>query len=218
MSEIDLIPNDCRESIQRRKVGKRFLYIFVCMIFAIALGKGWLEYLLKNEKMETDTLKNGEVFILNQRAIYEELNSKHNDLSKRLELLDLLRGGPSAELMFSVIDRAMNSSVWFTNLKYLRAGEDQIREPTTKNTGYFIVVPKDQKKSETSPWQSLMRMDIKGEALSHSALADFVKKLIEQPEIKDVQIQSTSTRRYAAGHVVEYSIAALINVEEDNPL
>ncbi len=211
MNEIDLIPADYRQLRRLRRDFQRFGTIFVCLVLAIALGKGWLVQSIRAEKTEIDQLKRGEVSVLNQRRQLEELEGRQADLKARLEVLDALRGGPPAQKMFVALDRALDPSVWFTDWKFVREGEIEEAKPQTRQTGYFIVVPKGAQKNGNVPWNDRTRMEIRGQALSHSDLAGFVQRLLAQPEIVDVNLLNTGTRRYTFREIVEFRLAALID-------
>lgn len=205
MSEVDLIPTDFRNSQRLMERLKASAIGYLVLVILLLIAKFMLGYNLKNEQHRIDTLKSEENSILQQRQIYDQLQVQQSRLEKYLEILSTLRGGPKAEQMFVVIDRAINEAVWITNWKFFRAGEKTTPQPKNQRVGYFVVVPKEEEVSEEQ-WNNEIRMEIAGQALSHSALADFVNTLQDQPEIIEVKLQSTSEKPYMTDYAISYQI------------
>ncbi len=209
MAEVDLIPEDYRQAANLKRFSKKLFLVFAITILLVALGKGLLSFLVAMENKRTMTLETGEVLIVEQRNLLEKLGAQQADLQQRLAILDSLRGGPPAERMFHIIDRVVNQSVWFTSLRFKRTGEDLQALAKSRNTGYFRVVQQTDNRQH-GEWQGQMRMEINGQALNHSALADLVKKLLDQQEVHDVHILNTSTLQYPSGQVTAYKLVVTI--------
>lgn len=209
MSEVDLIPTEFRRTQLLRKRLKACAIGYVAMVVLLLTAKLWLGYNLKIENKWIETLKAEENSILQQRQTYDELQTKRKRLEEYLGILKTLRGGPKAEQMFVVIDRAINDSVWISNLKFLRAGEKTASPPQRQNVGYMVVVPKGEATQEDQ-WTNDIRMEISGQALSHSALADFVNGLQDQKEIVEVKLQSTTENKYMSGFAISYQISVRV--------
>jgi len=210
MAEIDLIPLDYRMVFRMRKRLRFFLAALLLVTIGVTTGRVWLNRLVRSERAEIARLKVGEEFLLDQRRVFEELGRKKTKLESRLGVLDALRGGPSAESMFVVVDRAMNGALWFTEWRFTRAEKTHEEENEPGTQGYFIVVD-PKKRKEEAPWRNATRMEIRGEGLSHSALAAFVKKLLLQPEILDVHVLNTGARNRNRTPVVEFELAVVVN-------
>jgi len=210
MHDIDLIPADYRRRRSLQRVLRIYLVLLAAVVAAVALGRVGLGQVLRAEQARVGELKTGEVQLLEQRRRLEELGASREDLRGRLALLEALRGGPPVQRMFEVVDRALNPAVWFTDWKFVREGEaGQAAEGG--QAGYFLIVPRGERTSSEEPWRELTRMEIRGQALSHAALADFVRGLLGQPEIADVHLLNTKTRQYRAGGVIEYELAVEID-------
>ncbi len=114
--------------------------------------------------------------------------------------------------MFSTIDRSLaGDELWFLNWRFRRAGVSVGPDQKTRNSGYFVVMPQGEQQSASQAWQIETHMQIKGQAIDHSALSRFVKSLFEQPEIHNVRVLKTSLRRYAATSVVDFDLAVVVN-------
>jgi Tfp pilus assembly protein PilN len=190
---------------------KRFLYCFVALLLLGFAARIVLGSVYNYEKSRAEKLKSGEVLMEEQKKQYDQFAAQKDDLQMRLNMLEHLRGGPPAKEMFTVIDKAINESVWLSRINFSRAGEEQDSNERNRSTGYFVVVPKD--KPETSsqkPWLISGHINITGMALTHSALAEFVNLLVAQPQIKTVQVQNTHSRKYLETSVVEYELTAVM--------
>lgn len=213
MTEVDLIPDDYRQAMRLRRSAKFFSIVFGAVFLLIILGKGLVNSLVAIEKSATETLEAGKVTIVEQRALLEKLRARQADLQERLAILDSLRGGSPAERMLEIVNRATNQSVWFTNLKFRRITEDLAMPPTKNSTAHFRSGQHDGGMQHNN-WQGRMHMEISGQALNHSELADLVKRLLDQQEIQDVHIGNTSTLQYPAGQVIVYNLVVIINSRE----
>lgn len=209
MAEVDLIPEDYRQATNLKRFSKKFFLVFAILILLMVLGKSLLSFLIAMENKRTMTLETSEVLIVEQRNLLEKLRAQKTDLQQRLALLNSLRGGPQAEKLFRIIDRAVSQSVWFTSLSFNRIGEDLQVLPKKRNSGYFRTVQQTDN-PQHGERQGQMRMEINGQALNHSALADLVKKLLNQQEVHDVHILNTSTLQYTSGQITAYKLVVTI--------
>lgn len=205
MSEVDLIPAEYRRYRRLLKDGTRFLVLLGALLLVIGSSRLWLQRMLDDQRDGIERLKAGEMAILDQRRTLEDLRKKEADLSSRLKVLEDLRGGPPAEKVFLLVDRAMEEKAWFTRWKFLRPGREAESSRQGRNS-YFIVVPEGQRKSAGASGEDKTRMEIKGMALSHSALASFVRRLLRENEVEDVRVVDTAPRSYGFGDAVSYEV------------
>ena len=209
MAEPNLIPPEYTRRQNLRKAVNRFVYFCAALLLLLAAGRTGLSVASNQEKSRAEKLRSGEVLMLEQKQKYDELTARKNELRIRLDMLEKLRGGPPAREMFIIIDRAINESVWFTKLSFARAVDEDGESPKGIPTGYFVVVPKEERqKAQERAQQKSGQITINGMALNHSALADFVNELVAQPLIKTVQVQNTRSRRYLETSVIEYELTA----------
>ena len=208
MAEIDLIPTDYRQYLQLKLITRCFVALFSIMLLSAIASRVWAEHLIKKERATIETLKINESFIIDQTKHLENLKKQRSYLKACQEALDSLLGGPSAERMFVILSRAINPSAWITDCKFLRDGKATGYTPAHVKKGSFQVTPKNT--DGNKPLRGAIRMEIRGQALNHSALAGFVKKLLEEPMINDVQILKTVAHRGKSGHVIEYNLAVAI--------
>jgi hypothetical protein len=110
----------------------------------------------------------------------------------------------------------VNDNLWFVNWSFRRAGVVVDGETRGIETGYFVIVPADQRSSEVPDWQVETHMTLEGRALDHQALSTFVRSLFEQPDIKDVSVQRTSLTEYANGRVVSFDLTIVLNSDVEH--
>jgi len=213
MSEVDLIPEDYRQAMCLRRFTKFFFIVFGVVVLLVSFGKGLLSLLVAREKSATATLEASKTSVVSQRAELEKLRARQAELLEQLAVMESLREGLPTERMFQIINRAVNESVWFTSLKFKRALEGlSVIAPSTDPT-FFRSTPRGEER-ENNEQQGRILLEISGQAVSHSALANLVKRLLDQQEIEDVHIVNTSTLHYPAGQVVAYHLLILINSRE----
>jgi len=211
MAEVDLIPKEFRRAQRLKRGLKACAIAYAVLVVTILTAKLLLGYTLKSEKGKIDALQSKENSILQQRQSYDELQAQRTHLEEYLTILQTLQGGPKAEEMFVVIDRAINDSVWITNLKFFRAGEKTAAKSEKQSAGgYMVLVPKGEKSAEEQ-WTNEVRMEITGQALNHSALAGFVKALQDQKEIAEVKLQNTSEKPYLSDYAISYQISVRVD-------
>ena len=148
--------------------------------------------------------------MLQDQQHYNSLSQAVKTISQRLELLDGLRSGLPVVDSFRLIDRVLTEGVWLDSRHFMREGEWHEAKPEIVKTGYFIVVPKTDNKPEQA-WRLNTHMVLKGKALNHTKLAEFVQNLLKQAEIKDVKVDKTSRRQYTATSVVVFTLTVSTN-------
>ncbi len=60
-------------------------------------------------------------------------------------------------------------------------------------------------------WWVQAHMEIKAQAINHSALAEFVERLSAQPAVKDIKVLSTRAHRHASVQAVDFELAVIVN-------
>lgn len=212
MHELDLIPASYRERLKIKRWCRQFMIAFVSVLvllfglkFAIISKTSVLTSRIEILQKEKQTS-------IEQQQKYNELVSHEVKLRNQLEILNGLRGGPSAKQILLAVDRVMQNDVWFTQWSFIRAGQITQVQPATVQTGYFIIIPQEANASPNQQaWKLDTHMEISGQALDHSSLSGFISNLIKQPEISDVKVINTSLRSYTSSQVIEFKIVVIIN-------
>ena len=217
MHELDLIPASYKERLKIKRWCRQFGLAFVSVL-VILFG---LKFAIANKTMaltsKIEVLQKEKQTSIEQQQKYNDLVTKETKLTKELEILNGLRGGPSAKQILLAVDRVMQDDVWFTQWSYHRAGEITPVQPATVQTGYFIVIPEGASGSPNQQtWKLNTHMEINGQALNHSSLSGFIRNLIKQPEIEDVKVINTSLRSDINSQVVEFNLVVIINNQFKN--
>jgi hypothetical protein len=212
MHELDLIPASYKE---RQKI-KGWIRLFGVALVALLVVVAclWSVTVNKtktlNEKVEV--LQKNKQLSLDQQQNFKTLIAEENKLKKDLEVLNGLRGGPTAKQILLAVDRVMQKDVWFTQWSFTRAREITQIQPATVQTSYFIIIPQDGNSSPNQQaWKLDTHMEITGQALDHSSFSHFIKNLINQPEVDDVKVINTSLRNYTNSQVVDFKIIVIID-------
>ena len=213
MADIDLIPESYRRERRTKRWLKQFGVMYGVLLICIVSAKVFLHLGIKEQRLEIERLRTDKQSVLEQKARLEELHGERSRLEKRLAVLERLRGGPASKQVFLGIDGALNGKVWFVDWSFKRAGEFVEPKASTVNTGYFIIVPEGQNDTSARAWQMRTHMEIKAQALDHSALADFVERLGRQRVIEDVKVLNTRSQRKNAMSVVDFKLAVVVRGE-----
>lgn len=212
LNEIDLIPSDYRSQQWQRRALKMLAIGCGAIVATTVLGTAALSQATTRVQSQVTELQAQRDVTSQQRAELESLSGRQTELEQQLAVLEGLRSGAAADTMSVTIDRALaDHRVWFTRWQFQRAGVLVYEEQAGVQTGYFIVVPEDQRDGDSSVWQVETRMMIQGQAVDHAALSEFIDGLFAQAEIVDVRVQKTSRRSYGQVSVVDFDLAIVLN-------
>jgi hypothetical protein len=209
MREIDLIP----DSYRRERTQRRWIRLIggaaACLVATTAAARILAGYAIEDLELEIDTLQARQTITAREREELARLDAERRGYRDQLHLLRGLRSGTAASNLFRIMDEALiGDELWFRSWQFRRAGVTNA-EGQPVETGYFIVVADANPQQEA--WQVETHMTIAGQALDHTALSEFVRRLLERPEIEDVRIRRTELRRYEARSLVDFDLAVVIN-------
>lgn len=210
MADLDLIPVRYKE---RRNAGIWF-FRMVCgygLIFVLLAGtQVYLKRAIADSDREIAVLNSEQAQIQAAATQKASLESRVQRLEQHVEVLDGLRGGISSKKMFEIVDAALDERVWFRRWDFRRAGEIVDEERKGVETGYFIVLPKENPDDPPRAWRLETHMEIVAEAENHSALSRFVRRLSQRPEIETARILNTQTRADGDGARVDFELAIVV--------
>jgi hypothetical protein len=212
MSEIDLIPSDYRNRVVIYGWGKRFFVAMTAFMALFLVIYIVLEVANKRLGENVVLLQNRQQSIVLDRDALREASEKRDHYQRQWELLKNLRSSEAAAKMFVIVDHAISAGdVWFLSWEFRRSDKFVEFMPKSPAESYFIMLS-DNKGDETGEaWQITTHMNIKGQASDHSALSKFVRRLYEQPEVKNVRILNTSLINAAKG--VNFDMIVTVNSE-----
>ncbi|MDH3616997.1 MAG: PilN domain-containing protein [Gammaproteobacteria bacterium] len=212
MAELDLIPEDYRNTLRQRAMTRQHVIAFVILNIIILVSSGLFAQLSQQAMERVQYLKSQSAITEQQQSQLEQLSAQQTEYERRWSLLQGLRAGAAVEDIFRIIDQALvDDALWFVNWRFRRAGVVVDGEPRGIETGYFVIVPADEQSAETPEWQVETHMTLEGQARDHQALSTFVRSLFEQTDIKDVSVQRTSLTDYANGRVVSFDLTIVLN-------
>lgn len=212
MAELDLIPQDYRDWLSQRAMIRQYVIAFVILNIVVLASSGLLARLSWEAMERMQELKAQSAITEQQQSQLEQLSAQQGEYERRWALLRGLRAGAAVEDIFKIIDRALvDNDLWFVEWSFRRAGVVVDGETRGIETGYFLIVPADERSSEMPEWQVETHMTLNGQARDHQALSTFVRTLFEQTDIKDVSVQKTSLTNYANGRVVSFDLTIVLN-------
>ena len=214
MSDIDLIPQAYRTQRWQSKWVRRAGWFTLCLTAALLLTWALLELATSTARAEVAALQNSLSFSAQQRADIERLITEKSELERQYQLLTNLRSGAAAGDMFVTVDRSLDGNdVWFREWRFQRAGVMVGGESGTVNTGYFIVVPEGQEQPDPDTVRIQTNMEIRGQAVDHSALSGFVRRLFVQPGIDDIRIRRTSLVDRNRADTLDFELAVILSTD-----
>lgn len=214
MGDIDLIPQAYRTRRWQTRWLKSTAWLVAGLTGTLMLTWAVLGLAIDNTRADVAVLQNKLSHTAQQQADIERLGAEKTELERQFRLLSNLRSGTAAGDMFVTIDRALTSDdVWFRNWKFERAGVMVGEQVETVNTGYFVVVPEGAEQLAPDELRIQTNMEIRGQALDHSALSSFVRRLIVQPGIDDIRIRRTSLIDRNRADTVDFELAVILNTD-----
>jgi len=209
MREIDLIP----ESYRRQRSQSLWIKIIAGIVLGLgvttAAARVWLDSSINQLDADVARLESQQAITSQERDQLAALNADRQSYQEQLYLLKGLRSGAAATSLFGIIDQVLvGDELWFRTWEFRRAGVTNA-EGQTVETGYFVVVSDDDQ--EKDAWRVETHMTIAGQANDHSALSEFVQRLLSHPEIDNVRIRRTELSRYATRSLVDFDLAVVIN-------
>ena len=211
MHELDLIPDDYRQAQRLRTLVNVFIVLLLLLVCSIAAGKFMLSKQLRQIESAISQYENDKRSVAIQHQTLVQLREQRDQLHNKVKILENLRGGPPARHMFVVMDRVLDKGTWFNKWSFMRAGEFQEVPPETVETGYFVIIKDDKRQQQERAWKLNTHMELNGLAIDHTYLATFVNRLITQPEIEDVKVLKTASRKHETHDVIDFGLAVTVN-------
>ena len=211
MSEIDLVPIHYRRVLWLRRWLRMIGIASLSAAILLGATKGSLAYSIKKSRDQVESLEEDNDLALQQQARLGALREQTLQMRNQLAILSQLRQGIFARSMFDIVDRCLDGTVGFTSWKFRRAQELVKKDSEAVSTGYFLIIPaQGAEDDEQRAWRLRAHMEIQGRAIDHSALAGFVRRLVEQPEIDEVRVLDTQIVEGKGPGSVQFELAAVV--------
>ena len=238
---VDLIPNDYRRAQRLRRWLQRFGLACTLVALLIGAARAGLAHLIGVEQHAMQAIRKVEVATGAQRARLADLQLRRDAAERQVRALEDLRGRAVIGELFYAIDAAVTGKVWFDELSFAREGEfaDAKADPATPAGAAALAQLKPepqalvnvlalaqrktgaQAKPQTTAseraWLAQQRAKIRGHALDHSTLAEFINRLGDQPGIGQVRLVDTGARLYSSVQVVDFELAAALGSVQAAP-
>lgn len=188
----------------------------LCRVSPVVLGIGFVAILGLNAhgramEQEIEALSSARAEAAARSLRLSELREIAEGLEHRVALLAGLRGGLNARQMFVVVDRAVGDEVWFRNWAFRREGE-WIEPTEAVRPGYLVFAQRAGQAEHSEPeraWLMSSHMEISAQSSDHSALAEFARRLVVQPEVDEVRILNTEVHT-DQDSIVESELAVVV--------
>ncbi len=210
MGDMNLIPDDYRQSHDLRSVVRNFMITCVVVLICVGLSKMLLTYLIWRENVQVVRLEQQEQVLQHNKSRTEEYRQQKLVTEQQLAALNELRGRDRVAFFLRAIDSAYAEGVWLDSLRFMRRSSTGTLDnvPGAANTG-IIVVPNG---AETPQSLEINHgAEIIGHAVSHSMLAEFMRKLGTEPSVADLRLIDTGTRNYTTMQVVDFNLALQVS-------
>ena len=205
MHDINLIPADYTVARRLRRGLRAFGLALAAVAAVTAVGRGWIAVRLSDGRPMVDQMRKQAKLALDRQTQLAELEARKAAVETRLAALHALRDHATWVAMFEAIDQAYNRNLWFDELAFSRTV--QIDAPAPANQPAADPPSREQ---ATAPPRISNGFDIKGHALDHAAIADFMRTIGAQPGVETVRLTDTGLRKYSAMEVVDFSLAATL--------
>lgn len=199
MHEIDLIP---REHLQWRRLRRwllRCTWMLAMIVVATAAGRAAIAWCVARERPVVEQFRQAEKLAVAQRAQINALGARKAEVESRLAALGQLQRRPGWEAALHSIDAAYNARVWLDQLVFGAVASDAVNPPATASPSTLPVAAPRQ------------MFEVKGHAVDHTAVTEFMHRLAEQPGVGGVRLLDTALRRYSMADVVDFSVSARLD-------
>lgn len=222
MAEFDLIPADYALGRMLRRRMKCFLVTLAAIAGMVALMWLGLHSLLVMERSEVARLQERARHMVEAKARLEQDRERTRGAERQLEALDDLRGRDRLLVFIKAIDAAYVDGVWFDEVRFFRREKLVARAPEAATRA--TQPPRAGGGKEQAGSNATAKLpdieqaaEIAGYAVNHSALAEFVRKLGDQPGISGVQLIDSGMRTTADVQAIEARIALLVGDKSRGP-
>ncbi len=216
MAEFDLIPPD----YARRKLLMRWLRVFVMAFAAVALfigtARAALQWLLVKQRSEVAQLQEQGRFYARDKQREQQFAERVGAVRRQLVAYEELTGQDTVLVFVSAIDAAYVDGVWFDELRLLRTEQPRTRGAASPPAQ--AARPATSMKDDAGNGSAIRHSgEIVGHAVSHVALAEFLRRLAGQPGVSTVQLAESNLRASGEFTAIEARIALVLDAKRRAP-
>lgn len=242
---VDLIPDDYRRALRLRRWLQRFGLACALVVLLIGATRAGLAHLIGVEQRAMQAIRKVEAATGAQSARLADLQARRDTAERQVRALEDLRGRAVIGELFYAIDAAITGKVWFDELSFAREGEFSDpkveaapvaglpagvaalaqMKPEPQSLANVLALAqlktgapaKAPATASERAWLAQQRAKIRGHALDHSTLAEFINRLGDQPGIGQVRLVDTGARVYSSVQVVDFELAAALGSIQATP-
>ncbi len=214
MAEFDLIPADYAHGRLLRQRVRHFLVALAAITCIVALAWLGLRSLIFMERGQLARLQERARSIGEAKGRLEQDRGRILSARRQLEALDELRGRDRVLVFLRAIDAAYVEGMWFDEVRFFR--REKVRVPTPGSPAAQAPgAAAGNGDAAAKPGAAALpeieqAAEIAGYAMNHSALAEFVRRLAEQPGISGVRLVDSGMRTTADVPAIEGRIALVV--------
>lgn len=205
MADIDLIPREYSEMRRVRASLRMFALALAAIVALTVAARGWIALRLAKERPDVEQMHQHVKLAADRQTELAELEARLASAKSSLAALDALRDRGTWVAMFQTIDHAFNRNLWFDELAFARTVP--LDTPPADSPAADAV----SRAPAALPSRIGQRFEIKGHALDHTAISEFMRALSEQPSIVSVRLTDTGLRKYSTIEVVDFSLSATLD-------
>lgn len=206
MAEIDLIPREYSEGRRLSRRLRNFGLAMAAVAAATVIARGWIALRLADERPTVERMRQQVKLAVDRQSQLAALDARRTAAESRLAALHALRDNATWVAMFQAVDHAYNRNLWFDELAFSRIIQiESLPSGSPPDTNAASGRP------ATTPPRISDGFEIKGHALDHAAIGDFMRSIGEQPGVAGVRLSDTGLRRYSTIEVVDFSLAATLD-------
>ncbi len=218
MHEFDLIPDDYRQALRMRRLLLRSGLGVVLVVALIAVATALAAHYTQAMEQQIAAMQEQRDDFDLQRRQLDELQKAQRTLQRELSFLDGLRSGIRVSELLQAVDRALGDGpLWFQDWSFQRASTLVDAPPQAATQGYFIVLPPSGQPQQKQAIRQDTSMSIQGQARDHVILSTFIRRLFNQPPVADVNLNSTTIRRYTQHSVIEFDLQVSLHPPQPEP-
>jgi cell division protein FtsB len=214
MNDIDLIPRSYRDAVRVRRVLGRAAIAMAALLVTGLVMYAYVFWQLRSEKFQLTNFRSEAKRIDGLRKQVDILNARKTSLEHMALTLSALRGAGEIYRTAEAVNSALNAGVWLTSLRFSR--EQQVldaAQPTAKPANGYTVIRTASGAGagqKEDAWRLSNSIQIKGAAIDHTFLAEFMKKLSGQPGIVEVRFLNSNAESDEVAQNIQFSAAAIL--------
>ena len=218
MADFDLIPPSYHAEVRLASELRRFAWVCGTVLIVLLVARLGVFQLARSVAPRIESLHGAESRLASQRAEYDRLAQRRNEVEQSLRTLHELRGQGSIDALADAIDAAVDDAIWLREIKFSRTRSGDEATAEDRRAGYLVVVAPTPRPGEqaaaVAALRALEHLEMRGLATGHRALVEFLQRLERQPGVRDVRLVRTAPAGAGGSSRVDFDAIVLIDPEQ----